>query len=161
MGRERRVTREDAEDFMAQIQRATESGADETTVNALGAEIAFSRQSDGGFTFTTPDGSMSSRLHQAAEARPTEYPDDMPFIPNEPVSVLSTGNAVTLLWFAPGEPATLFDELNGQSRSEGWELKEESEFAQVPVRHSEYESDGLSRSILISGGMVSLIQKRH
>lgn len=44
---------------------------------------------------------VSARLHQASESRPTEYPDGIPFIPNEPVSALSVANTVTLMWFKP------------------------------------------------------------
>lgn len=160
MGSERRVTREDAEDLMSQIRRATESGAEEATVTALGAQLVFSKQSDGGFTFQAPDGSASSRLYQASESRPSNYPDDIPFIPNEPVAVSSVANTVTLMWFRPTDPEALFADLNERTKSERWVLKEESEYARVPVRHSEYETNGLSRSILFAGIMVSLIQKR-
>jgi hypothetical protein len=145
---------------MSRIRRATESGADEATVNALGAQLVFSKQSDGGFTFQAPDGSASSRLYQASESRPTDYPDGIPFIPNEPVSALSVANTVTLMWFKPTNPEALFADLNERTKAERWALKEESEYARVPVRHSEYETNGLIRSILFSGFMVSLIQKR-
>jgi hypothetical protein len=160
MGKERRVTREDAEDFMAQIRRATESGANNVKVSALGAELVFSRMSDGGFTFQTSDGSVSSRFHQPSESRPTGYPDSVPFIPNEPVSLSSTMNTMSLVWFTPADAEGLFTELNRLSASEGWELKEKSEFTQVPARHSDYEANGFSRSILLSGGIVTLVQSR-
>lgn len=160
MGSERRITHADAEAFMSQIRRATESGAEEAAVTALGAELLFSKQPDGGFTFRAPDGSASSRTFQASELRPKDYPDSMPFIPNEPVSVLSVASTVTLTWFKPTDPEGLFADLNERTRSERWVLKEESEHARMPVRHSEYESNGLSRSLLFAGIMITLIQKR-
>ena len=58
------------------------------------------------------------------------------------------------------QPEGLFADLNERTKAERWALKEESEYARVPVRHSEYETNGLIRSILFSGFMVSLIQKR-
>jgi hypothetical protein len=160
MSRERRVTREDAEDLMSQIRRATEAGVEEATINVFGADLTFSKQSDGGFTFQAPDGTTSARFHQGSSSRPAEYPEYIPFIPNEPVTVSAAANTVSLMWFAPADPEALFRDLNQSTGSEGWALKDEAEFAQVPVRQTEYEANGLSRAILISGPMVSLIQKR-
>lgn len=160
MAGERRIIHEEAANLMSQIRRATESGADEATVDAVGARLVFSKQSAGGFSFQAPDGSASSRVYHTSETRPPDYPDDMPFIPNEPVSVLFVATAVTLMWFGPTDPEALFTDLNERIRSERWALKEESEYAPVSVRHSEYEAKGYTRSILFSGIMVSLIQKR-
>jgi hypothetical protein len=84
----------------------------------------------------------------------------MPFIPNEQVAVLSVANTVTLTWFKPTDPEALFVDLNERTKSERWVLKEESEYARMSIRHSEYETDGLNRSILFAGIIVSLIQKR-
>ena len=159
MSKERRVTREDAEDLMSQIRHATESGVEEATVSVFGANLTFSKQSDGGFTFQAPDGTTSARFYQGSSSRPAEYPDHLPFIPNEAVAVSAAAHTVSLIWFAPADPETLFADLNQSTRSEGWALKDEAEFAPVPARHTEYETNGLSRSILISGPMVSLIQK--
>jgi hypothetical protein len=64
------------------------------------------------------------------------------------------------MWFKPTDPEGLFADLNERTKSESWVLKEESEYAQVPARNSEYETNGLTRSILLAGIMVSLIQKR-
>jgi hypothetical protein len=73
---------------------------------------------------------------------------------------MSVANTVALLWFKPTNPEALFADLNERTKSERWALKEESEYARVSVRHSEYETNGFTRSLLFSGFMVSLIQKR-
>jgi hypothetical protein len=160
MSKEQRITRQTAEDFMAQIRRLTESGAQEATVNALGTEVVFTRRPGGGFTFKAPDQPIGAIFQPASESVPSEYPDDVPFIPNEPVTVSTTPDSVSLIWWAPADPERLFSELSQFTVAEGWRLTAESEFAHVPARQRQYEGPSGSRSLLISGGIVTFIQKQ-
>lgn len=159
MSKEQRITRQAAEDFMAQIRHLSESGAQEAIVNALGSELVFTRRPAGGFTFKAPGQPIGAIFQPASESAPSEYPDDVPFIPDEPLTIATTPGSVSLMWWAPADPERLFSDLSQSTIAEGWELKAASEFAHVPARHRQYESTSGWRSVLLSDGMVTLIQR--
>jgi hypothetical protein len=162
MREERGITREAAKAFMAQLQDVFESGAESATVSLMDTRLLLAKASDGGFTLHPPDRPPETdRLFPPTPTPPEGYPGELPFVPDEPVSVSHpVRDATVLLWLAPRDPAGVIESLADRSVSEGWIPLPEEPLGEAVTRRS-YEKAGARRTLVESSeGMVTFIQRK-
>ena len=84
----------------------------------------------------------------------------MPFIPDEPVTVSDHAEpSISLMWLAPRTPDRLFAHLCARHIADGWTMRSQDLALDVPAQQRIYEHGRTTRYIMISAGIVSLIQR--
>ena len=101
-------------------------------------------------------------LYEAAPSRPTDFPDDVPFVPGLPASVIvdpDTSTTSAVMWMEVPDAAELIGQLEAASLAEKWEIVERSDqFGGIAI---ELERDGERRMLMggaILGQPVTLAQ---
>lgn len=159
MAEERRVTREDAESLMRQVRAAASSGTPSTTVTLAGAELTVEAAPEGGYLMRAPGQSVGARVFLAPDARPAGYPADLPFVAGESGTFSDHHGSVTVMYWAPEDPAALVRALHDQTLAQGWSVVGRNEAAGLQATNRTYAKEGLQRHVLQSDVIVSVTQR--
>jgi len=160
MPRERKIQREDAEALARDLRKAFGSVEDRVSVPWFERSLVLERVSGDEFLVRQSDVAVTGRLILASGAKPADYPPDLPYVPDEVVMLgPQTGHTVAT-WWSTGDLPSLLAELERQCAAAGWARQ-----AEAPPTHEEvtlrvYEKAGMRRHIMLSQGIVSLIEMK-
>jgi len=156
---ERPLTREDGEALFAQVESVDRSGQAHAIVKFADAELQLERTPSGGWRLRAPTQPTWMNVYLAAPARPAEYSTELPFIPDESVTASEAQGTETLVWWAPKDPEGVFHVLIEATIEAGWALREAAPDAENSLSRRVYEHGGLERYIMLSNGIVTLVQR--
>ena len=161
---------ERAKAFAAAMKAAFESGDDEVAVTTPdGIPMRIIKAPEPGvkarIEMTSGDsGSVVSTLWEPADARPSGYPEALPFIPKasgSTTSITGEGRSRTQAqWFGIENPDAVLERLVGESLADGWEHTRIQPSTPAPTRMITLERGREGRTITVVAGtgfaMISL-----
>ena len=157
MRKERPVTRVEFESVVSAVRRAITSGQREARIPFADTDLALRRSSEGAYTLLAPDNAAPMSLFSAPAAKPNNYPAQLPFVAGEFVTTGDAEGHLSALWWAPGNPNQVLQELHEQSVASGWTLENEMEMPERSVAQRVFFKGNLQRLVLASDGAITLI----
>ncbi len=173
MEQERSITRAMAQQSVALIEGALDSGSETPLIELWGQKLVLRRDHEGGWTVDAKGVDQPGRVFGRSAVRPQGYPDGLPFVENEIVFLSESGRiargsaeggpvmspASVLSWMAPADPDGVFAKLAEQCFAEGWvETKDDALSGGGAERRVLEKAEWIRHLMMTSEGMVSVIE---
>lgn len=156
---ERRITPEDSAALAQQLRDAFRSLEESVSFDWMGQSMVLERVSDVEFVVRQPSGGDTNRVVLGADARPPGYPGGLPYIPGEVVMFSTSALAQAATWWITSDQSTLFADLEHRCLEAGWERQSEPAMSDAEVTRCTYRKVGAMRHLMLSQGIVSLVER--
>jgi hypothetical protein len=154
------ISRADGEALFARVEEALAAGHARAPVEFAGMTLEFEKAADGRMVVRAPGQPVGMAVFLPQESRSRHYPAGVPFVRNEGVTVSETAGTLSLVWWSAGDPKSVVRKLSEASLREGWTPEPNGDGPAPPMRQV-YANGQLRRFIMLSSGIVTLIQKEQ
>jgi hypothetical protein len=159
MVEERRVTPKDAAALAQRLKEAFASSEDRVVIHWMDQSIQLERASQVEFLVRHPSAGSAGRVILGADAKPTSYPGNLPYVPHEIVMLNEPIPPMMATWWSTADPSTLYSELDRQCLDTGWERQDDPPAIDAEVTRRMYSKDGSLRYLMMSQGIVTLVER--
>ena len=121
--------------------------------------MVLERVSNVEFILREPSGGGDNRIVCGGGKRPAGYPSGLPYVPDEVVMFSMSALSQGATWWSPSDQSALFAELERQCLEAGWEKQSEPPMPDPEVTRCTYRRVGAMRHLMLSQGIVSLIER--